>query len=190
MTIETQSHSSNPVRILILPGLGNSGPKHWQSEWERMDASMHRVLQSEWDAPHCADWVQTLNSEIANSNTPVVLVTHSSSCALVAHWAKQANPEQLARVRGALLVAPSDPTGPNYPMGPTGFAPVPLNELPFRSIVVASDDDIYVTESQARAYADAWGSRFVLLKGAGHINSDSGLGQWPEGTKLLNELRN
>ena len=181
--------NSAAVPTLILPGLGNSGPQHWQSEWERHDSSMIRVMQAEWDAPRREDWATRLDEVIAMQAAPVVLVTHSSSCALVAHWAREASARQLSRVQGALLVAPSDPTGANYPAGPTGFAPVPLEPLPFPSIVVASNDDIYVTEETARSYATAWGSRFVLLRGAGHLNSDSGLGRWKEGLQLLDSLR-
>jgi predicted alpha/beta hydrolase family esterase len=88
-----------------------------------------------------------------------------------------------------MLVGPSDPTGPHYPVGPTGFAPVPLRPLPFPTIVVASTDDPFVTVSQAQAYAQAWGSRFVLLENAGHINTASGHGPWPEGFALLATLR-
>ncbi len=183
------SNTNPSVSVLLLPGLGNSGPMHWQSEWERHDTTMHRVMQTEWDAPRCEDWVARLDETIAAQNAHVVLVTHSSSCALVAHWALHASARQLARVRGALLVAPSDPTCVNYPLGPSGFAPVPLNRLPFPSIVVASDNDIYVSEETARMYAVAWGSQFVLLPGAGHINSESGLGLWAHGLELLNSLR-
>ena len=183
------SDTQTVVPVLLLPGIGNSGPSHWQSEWERHDGTMQRVIQTEWDVPRCADWVACLSDNIAAQRAPVVLVTHSSSCALVAHWAQSASHQQLARVKGALLVAPSDPTGPNYPIGPTGFAPVPLNPLPFPTIVVASDNDIYVAEETARSYASAWGSAFVLLPGAGHINSESGLGLWTDGLELLRTLR-
>jgi predicted alpha/beta hydrolase family esterase len=177
------------VTTLILPGLGDSGPEHWQSYWERMDPSCRRVRQAEWDAPRCEDWAAALDRAVAALDEPAVLVTHSSSCALVAHWARTAPPEHLARIRGALLVAPSDPLGPAYPAGPTGFAPVPLNPLPFPSIVVASTNDEYVTLDQARAYAEAWGSEFVNLGALGHINSASALGEWPEGYAILRRLR-
>jgi predicted alpha/beta hydrolase family esterase len=177
------------ISTLILPGLGNSGPEHWQSYWERADDSCQRVLQDDWETPVCADWVARLDDAIRATPSPMVLVGHSSSCALVAHWAASAAPETFARVQGALLVAPSDPLGPAYPVGPTGFAPVPLARLPFRTIVVASDDDIYVTLDCAMQYAAAWGSEFVFLSQAGHINAASGFGPWPEGRALLDRLR-
>jgi hypothetical protein len=61
--------------------------------------------------------------------------------------------------------------------------------LPFPTVVVASDDDPYVTLDRAKLFAGAWGSKFVPLSGAGHINSQSGLGAWPHGFAVLTELR-
>ena len=183
---------SNPVSAittLLLPGLFNSGSEHWQSHWERSDATCQRVQQADWETPRCEDWLATLDATIAAVGGPVVLVAHSSSCALVAHWARSAPASQLARVRGALLVAPSDPESPSYPAGPTGFAPMPQVQLPFRSVVVASTNDEYVTFEQAQAYAVAWGSDLVDVGAAGHINSASGLGSWPAGYALLEQLR-
>jgi uncharacterized protein len=182
------------ARVLILPGLGNSGPDHWQSHWERRDPACVRVVQDEWEAPHCAAWVSRLAEAIARANGSVVLAAHSAGCALVAHWAAsvQARPEAaspLTAVRGALLVAPSDPTGPNYPVGPVGFAPVPIGRLPFPAIVVTSDNDPYVSLDRARDYAAAWGASLVVLEGAGHINVASGHGPWAEGFGMLARLR-
>ena len=153
-----------------------------------MDSTYERVMQDDWYTPRCADWVARLDETINLSAQDVVLVAHSSSCAMVAHWARTASVSSLAKVRGALLVAPSDPEGPNYPVGPTGFAPVPLDRLPFRSVVVASSDDIFVTLECAQSYAAAWGSAFVNLGPTGHINGDSGLGDWPAGYTLLDDL--
>jgi predicted alpha/beta hydrolase family esterase len=33
-----------------------------------------------------------------------------------------------------------------------------------------------------------WGARFVDAGARGHLNGESGLGDWPEGRELLNEL--
>ena len=177
------------VTTLILPGLQSSGPEHWQSYWERRDPSCQRVEQAEWDAPRCADWVSRLDEVVTRTAGDVALVGHSSACAMVVHWAAAASPDTVRRVRGALLVAPSDPEGANFPQGPSGFAPVPMSPLPFRSTVVASENDAYVSLEQAQIYARAWGSDFVNAGTAGHINSASGLGDWPEGRALLERLR-
>ncbi len=176
------------TKILILPGIGNSGPEHWQTRWEKIDLSFQRVEQDEWEAPRCNDWVKRLDEVIDSISDDVILVAHSSACALVAHWTRQSLPVNINKVRGALLVAPSDPTGPNYPVGPSGFDPVPMELMPYASIVVASTDDKYVTLQRAAEYADAWHSRLVILENAGHINSSSGLGDWPYGLELLKEI--
>ena len=172
------------TRILLLPGLSNSGPEHWQSYWERDDPTCVRVEQREWEAPARNEWVATLERAVEEFGPDVVLVPHSTACALVAFWAAAT----VRAVRGALLVAPSDTEASSYPAGPTGWQPMPLATLPFPSIVVASSDDAYVTLDRARLFAVAWGSRFVPIGAAGHINSASGLGSWSRGKALLTDL--
>ena len=174
------------TRTLILPGLNDSDVGHWQSRWEARDATLFRVIQADWETPHCADWIARLDQAVALTGPDTVLVAHSAGCALVAHWAVG---DSSMRIRGALLVAPSDPEAASFPPGPRGFAPVPLLRLRFRSIVVASSNDPYVTLSRAETFAKRWGSEFVMIGEAGHINSSSGLGNWPEGFTLLNTLR-
>jgi predicted alpha/beta hydrolase family esterase len=91
-------------------------------------------------------------------------------------------------VRGALLVAPSDLEAPLYPAGMDGFIPLPLDPLPFPTIVVASTNDEWVTLERATFFADEWGSRLVNVGDRGHVNSASALGSWPEGQELLRSL--
>jgi hypothetical protein len=169
---------------LIVPGLFNSGPDHWQSVWERHHPEYRRVAQRDWEHPHRADWVATLDEAVGAAPTPVVLVAHSLGCVAVAHWAAR----QRHRVAGALLVAPPDVEAAAAPRVVRDFAPIPLAPLPFRSIVVASTDDPYAGFTRAEAWAAAWGSRFVSAGAAGHINSDAGYGPWPAGERLLAEL--
>jgi predicted alpha/beta hydrolase family esterase len=175
--------------ILLVPGLGNSGPQHWQTKWaERYHYP--RVAQHNWDNPICADWVKTLHEAIGQASQAgggVVLVAHSLGCGTVAHWAQEF-PQ--GAVVGALLVAPADTDRPDFPPEVTGFAPMPVQPLPFPSIVVASSDDEYVTLPRAADFAAAWGSLFVNVGAQGHLNSDSNLGEWPEGHELLMQLLN
>jgi predicted alpha/beta hydrolase family esterase len=177
--------------VLILPGLFDSGPGHWQTLWQRGRPGFRRVEQADWKTPRCADWVARLEAAVREAGPAALLVAHSSACALVAHWVLARGGEASSGgppVRGALLVAPSDPEAPSYPAGPTGFAPMPLLRLPFRSVVAASSDDPYVTPERARSFAAAWGSRLVELGAVGHVNSASGLGDWPRGLELLGQL--
>jgi uncharacterized protein len=175
------------IYTLVLPGLHDSDPEHWQSRWEAGPAAetIHRVIQDDWVTPRCADWVAKLDEVLALRGLGAVLVAHSAGCALVSHWAAGRSQRH---VHGALLVAPSDPEASSFPSGPTGFAPMPLQRFPFRSIVVASSNDPFVTVSRAQAFAKAWGSEFVMIGKAGHINSDSALGNWPKGLALLRDL--
>jgi predicted alpha/beta hydrolase family esterase len=171
------------MTILIVPGLGNSGPEHWQTHWEQ-HYGYPRVQQHNWDQPIQADWVQTLEKTVAAAGPDVVLVGHSLGCITIAHWASTTR----HRIKGALLVAPADVDRPDMPVEILNFAPIPLTHLSFPSIVVASTNDEYMTLERAQQLAQAWGSRFVNIGALGHINSESGLGLWPEGHALLREL--
>ena len=171
-------------RVLLLPGLYDSGPEHWQTHWEHADPTFHRVVQRDWETPARDEWVATLERVVELSGPDVVLVGHSTSCALVAFWAGQS----ARTVRGALLVAPSDTEAPAYPVGPTGWQPMPMNRFSFPSIVVMSDDDEYVSVARATAFAAAWGSTLVNIGTAGHVNSASGLDGWPAGRSLVEGL--
>ena len=177
-----------PTPILILPGYADSEADHWQSHWERADPACRRVVQSDWLEPRLADWLATLDRYVRECESPPVLVAHSLSCALVAHWAtRQVDAPQLAKA--ALLVAPADVDSPvQTPDEVRNFSPIPLARLPFPSIVVASDDDPFVIPERASAFARAWGSRLITLPNAAHVNAAAGYGPWPEGRKLLLDL--
>jgi predicted alpha/beta hydrolase family esterase len=176
----------SPAPVLVLPGYGDSGPEHWQSRLEAADATCRRVVQRDWLEPTLPDWLAELDRAVEQCPAPPVFVAHSLGCALVAHWAGRTR----RAAAGALLVAPADVDALASVLDAVAsFAPLPTAPLPFPSIVVASDDDPYVTVARARAFAQAWGSRFVAIGRAGHINTDSGYGDWPAGVALLRELR-
>jgi uncharacterized protein len=171
---------------LIVPGLGGSGPEHWQTRWEALYPRHARVEQGDWDQPRREAWLGALGAAVAAAGEPVVLVAHSLGCALVAHAAARLS---AATVAAALLVAPADVDSPAHtPPETRDFAPLPLRPLPFPANVVASRDDPYVTLARARELAAAWGAEFVDAGARGHLNAASGLGDWPEGRRLLEAL--
>jgi len=179
-------------RVVLIPGLWDSGPEHWQTYWKAEHPSFVRIRQRDWETPDRQEWVETLHQAIVADPGPVVLAAHSLGCCLVAHWAAAtylySGPDGGGNVQGALLVAPSDVDAPTYPSGTTGFTPMPLASLPFPSIVVASTNDEYLELARAEQFAAAWGSRLEVVGPLGHINSASRLGSWPQGFALLREL--
>lgn len=167
--------------IVIVPGWRGSGPGHWQSLWAERMQSVVRVVQDDWVTPRREPWVHALEALILAQAEPVVVAAHSLGCIATAHL----GPEASSRIAGALLVAPADP---ERRAALSDFAPVPYAPLPYRSIVVASTDDPYCPVRLAGAYARAWGSEFVRVPKAGHINVESGHGDWPLGLALLESL--
>jgi predicted alpha/beta hydrolase family esterase len=176
---------SNPEaapQVLILPGWQGSGPGHWQTRWEALHGYA-RVEQHDWLTPRRGDWLARLDETVIDCERPVVLVAHSLGCVLVAAWARFSR--HGARVRGALLVAPGDVEQPELAPALPGWAPIVRQPLPFPSLLVASRDDPYCRYERAEQLARDWGSRRVDAGACGHINADSGLGDWPEGHALL-----
>ncbi|HEY3148332.1 MAG TPA: alpha/beta hydrolase [Dongiaceae bacterium] len=175
-----------PSPVLIIPGLGGSGPDHWQSRWQARLRDARRVDQADWDKPDRADWIARLDDAVARSKQPPTLVAHSLSCALVACWAAT----HKRPVHAALLVAPADiESDAHTPPEAHLFRPLPMTRLPFPAIVVASRDDPYVAFERAIAMARAWGAELVDAGQAGHINAASGYSEWPDGEKLLARLQ-
>lgn len=171
--------------VLILAGLWNSGPEHWQSQWQARYPAWTKAEHRDWNCPERDEWVAELDAAIGACKGAPILVAHSLGCMLVAHWARSGSP---LKVAGAFLVAPSDVEAPSYPVPVNGFAPIPLEPLPFPSMVIASTDDPYVSNERADTFARAWGSRLVRIGDAGHVNADSGHGPWPEGERLLQDF--
>jgi predicted alpha/beta hydrolase family esterase len=158
--LETDVTAASAPTVLILPGWQNSGPDHWQSQWERIHGD-RRVEQHDWMTPRRADWVDALERAVSAAPGDVVLVAHSLGCVLTAHWA--AGSARTARVRGALLVAAPQLDRPGMP------------------------DDLadFRDAAWSRAQAQAWGAQALELGARGHINAESGLGSWPEGRALI-----
>jgi len=199
MSIHDHSRFRHPSRteqsplVLTVPGLGNSGPRHWQTAWETaVDYDVARVELGSWDNPHRNTWVNKLNLAIRRADRPVVLVAHSLGCLAVAWWVEYEALQEEHNVIGALLVAPpaveGAPDGAEPDPRVARFAPAPRCAFPFPSIVVASRNDPWIGFGRARELADAWGSRFADAGPCGHVNAESALGDWAFGRLLLDQV--
>ena len=191
MTLHDPCRAEAPgLHVLVLPGWQNSGPRHWQSRWEALHGDV-RVEQSDWMHPLRGDWMMRLDEAIgeleAREAAPrVALVAHSLGCQLVAAWA--AHSRRTARVGAALLVAPPDVEREEVRATLHSFTPIVRQPLPFPSLAVISTDDPFCALDRAREMAIDWGSQVLEVGPRGHLNADSGLGDWLEGRQLLADL--
>ena len=175
------------VNVLTVPGWHGSGSGHWQTRWEHRFSNWSRVEQNSWDFPQLDSWVVNLDTAIRASDPPLILVAHSLGCLAIAHWAQFIDPRHWPL--SALLVAPPW-AGDEISSPPEvqSFLPIPTPPFPFPSILVGSQTDPYTPLDAAAKLASQWGSEFVDAGPVGHINVDSGHGEWPHGEQILSRL--
>ena len=174
-----------PCRYLLLPGWLDSDATHWQSRWEAQHGC-ERVQQDDWLWPRRGDWMARLDEVLQASPQPAVLIAHSLGCQLVTAWA--AHSRHTARVRAALLVAPPDTERDDMPPNLFNWRPIVRRPLPFASLVVTSSNDPYCAAERAAGMTRDWHSKTIDIGARGHINGESGLGDWAEGWAMLEAL--
>ncbi|MFS2138491.1 alpha/beta hydrolase [Duganella sp. Dugasp56] len=168
-------------RVLIAPGLHGSGPEHWQSRWQRLFPAFERIEQDDWDVPDLPRWSARVDRQrraVVNTGDhprPLLIVAHSFGSLAAVHSVAR----DPAGVAGLLLVAPADPDKFNV------AALLPKQALPVPSVMVGSTDDPWMAAPRAELWARHWHSRFINGGPLGHINAESGLGDWPEGLEIL-----
>ena len=173
------------TNYFIVPGLGNSGPDHWQTHFENSGQNFIRINQKDWDTPASADWVKNIDEALSGYDlSTVILIGHSLGCTAIANWAKHSQ----KIIKGALLVAPSDLEAPRYTFPTVGFDHVPLDKINFKTTVVASTNDEWVSIDRTMFFAANWESELINIGEAGHINAASGFGKWDEGLEILKSL--
>ena len=177
--------------VLIVPGLRDHVPEHWQTVLERMLPNAMTVPRMQQEKLSCAAWVGLLDRTLSQIDGPVILAAHSAGCMIVAHWARWHG----RAIKGALLATPPDfesPLPAGYPtqevLQQNGWLPTPRAPLPFPSIVAASRNDPLGRIERVTAMAAAWGSRVVDVGEVGHLNPASGYGEWPRAEELIAEL--
>lgn len=172
---------------IIVPGWGGSGRDHWQTLWAEATGAT-RVELADWYDPKRDHWIAAIENALAlqsrRDSRPPIVIAHSLGCVAVAEWARTTR----RVVRAAFLVAPADVDRAECLDRFHEFQPLPPNPLPFRSLVVASDNDSYITLARARHVAMTWGSELHVIRAGGHLNTASGFGRWPEGQALLVDL--
>lgn len=180
--------------ILIIPGLRDHVPDHWQTHLAHDLAGkypLHTVEPLTENKLSCAARVQAIQAAVDSIGGPFVIAAHSGGVIMLAHWARTSTTRPLS----ALLVTPPDfdtPLPAGYPTLETlrdnGWLPVPREPFPFPSLVAGSTNDPLSSEARAQALAQRWGSRWLSLGEVGHLNPASGYGRWPRAVELLESL--
>ncbi|MDD4991917.1 MAG: alpha/beta fold hydrolase [Paludibacter sp.] len=173
------------TNYFIIPGYGGSGPEHWQTYFEKTQTNFKRINQKDWDHPDINEWAETVDKAIEGYDPEsVVLVAHSLGCLTVAEWVRRYN----RKIKAALLVAPPDTDVIHQKVQEKLFEVSPTQRIPFPTTLVASTNDPWASIEKAEFYAQQWGSEFINIGAAGHINAQSGLGEWKQGLEILSKL--
>jgi predicted alpha/beta hydrolase family esterase len=168
-------------RVLVVPGLQNSGPEHWQSRWQRRYPAFERVEQDDWDRPQLPAWSARVGQLRARDRRPTLVVAHSFGCLAAVHGISR----DASGVAGLLLVAPADPDKFGV------AAHLPRTALPCPAIMISSSNDPYqcrvrpgrlgvwpcssTSPGRGGANGDCHGCRFLLrcLGTRAHADSTS-----------------
>lgn len=169
-------------RFVMVPGIGGSGPEHWQSHWETLYPNTLRIEPNSWDEPDLADWFAALDRAVASAPYPPVLVWPFARVPALCPLACGVVPA----IAAAFLVAVPDPSGPAFPAQAKAFGALPATGFGERPVLaVASENDPYDPTASAIAWAARQGAWPRRLGPRGHLNEASNLGAWPEGQGLL-----
>ena len=174
----------DPIRVLIVPGLHDSSPAHWQTWLQRQSRHALRVQQRDWSEPDLDRWAERIEATLA-SQPPArwIAAAHSFGClALVRHLSRRSSADRAdtrRSLRAALLVAPADPR--RFSVEPL----VPASALPIHSTLIGSETDPWMSGAEARRWAGRWGARYASLGDAGHINAEAGFGPLPQAKAVV-----
>jgi len=172
-------------KVLLLHGWGGSDSPHWQSclagELAKDYGKVSFLQFSDFDFPKLDVWKEELKAELDDFQ-PDIVVCHSLANTL---WFHLCNNETIPEVEKLFLVAPPAINTEINELDEFFPVKVPTNLHAKNSILVTSTNDPYLTQEEAKELQDTLQIPMKVLEDAGHINADSGFGQWDW---ILNEI--
>ncbi|MCW2495823.1 alpha/beta hydrolase [Jatrophihabitans sp.] len=173
------------VPTVIVPGWNGSGAGHWQTlladELVENGREVRHPAFPDPDKPDLTSWLAALRASLAGlTDDGYDVVAHSLGAVLWLHHV--ATPSESPRAARVLLVAPPSPTT-SFPEI-AAFFPPPMDIDTVRhsadgTVLVGSDNDPYLPEGIAAAYGSPLKMPTTIFPGAGHLNTESGFGPWP-----------
>lgn len=174
-------------RVLILHGWGGSNFPHWQSWLASEIAKDYGCVSflrfSNGDFPNKSEWMEELDKEL-KAFKPDIVICHSLANIL---WFHLCNELKISQVKRLFLVAPPSLECKIEELKSFFPCRAPVNLYAKEALLVASTNDQYMSLDEASLLAESLGIEMLILQNAGHINSDSGYGEWPW---MLEEIKN
>ncbi len=174
-------------KILFLHGWGGSDFPHWQSwlagELAKDYGKVSFLQFSNFDLPNKDDWKNELTKELDDFK-PDIVICHSLANTVWFHLCNEVN---IPNVKKLFLVAPPslnskiDEIDSFFPVN------IPKNLNADEALLVCSTNDPYMNLDEAKSLQQKLDIDMHVVENAGHINADSGFGEWPW---MLEKLQN
>lgn len=166
-------------KILILHGWGGSDFPHWQSwlagEIAKDYGQVYFPLLDNPHFPRKNRWMKQVK-EILAEFKPDTVICHSMANSLWFHLCEEG---EIKAVKRLLLVSP--PRNDLDLKTIKTFYPAPIPEKLFAKevMLVTSTNDPYLTQEEAKQMQISLCVPMKVVEAGGHINADSGYGEWP-----------
>lgn len=173
-------------KVLILHGWGGSDFPHWQSwlasELAKEYGTVSFFKFSNPNTPELGMWKSELTEHLKDFKPDIVLC-HSLANIL---WFHLCNDEKIQEIQKLYLVAPPsleckiEELQSFFPLQP------PMRLYAKETLLITSTNDPYMTLDEAKDLQKKLNVQMKVLANAGHINSESGYGEWDW---ILEELK-
>jgi len=166
-------------KVLLLHGWGGSDFPHWQShlasELAKNYGSVSFFRFSDVDSPKLGVWLNELKQELQDFQ-PNIVICHSLANTL---WFHLCNSQRINTIEKLYLVAP--PSMHCEVPELSEFFPLqtPTNLFAKDTLLITSTNDPYLTQEEANKLQKSLDITMKVLQDAGHINAESGFGEWP-----------
>ncbi len=173
------------MKILILHGWGGSDTPHWQAELASKIAKNYGTvsfpLLDNCHFPSKNRWVKQVK-HILKDFKPDTIVCHSLANTL---WMWLCEEEGMIETERLFMI--SLPSLETKEKTIKTFFPCPLPKKIYakKIHIIVSDDDPWVKLNEIKTLATHFDAKLTVLENAGHINADSGYGEWELIEKLV-----
>ncbi len=175
-------------RVLILHGWGGSDFPHWQSwlagEVAKDYGCVSFLKLSNIDLPDKDEWINELKHELEEFK-PNIVICHSVANIL---WFHICNEGKIREVEHLFLVVPPSLKCDIKELESFFPCEIPTKLYAKKPLLITSTNDPYMTMQEADELQKALNIEMLVLQNAGHINSESGYGEWPWMLETISNL--